>query len=96
LIKEIYKLDILGGLDVKLTRAWIRDLIRIGYKLPEMKEASIKCNSDVVKFTPQEMPTMSLRIGQRNVNMVVEGLKNEMIEERVRDSDSQKKSHTSK
>ena len=75
-MKELYSVGILGSIDVHLARAWLRDLIRVGYIPPKLlqsegKEPSrVKCESGVVRFEPQEMPTIFNRIGQKNVNVV--------------------------
>ena len=85
LIKDIYKEDILGALDVRLARAWARDLKRIGYVPPAMQKSTAECDAAEKEFHPKEMPTLLNRIGQKTVNVIGEAEKLPLTKERERD-----------
>ena len=87
-IKEIYNADILGALDVRLARAWLRDLVRIGYKHPVMQKPTAQCQPGTVKFIPKEMPTMMNRIGQKTVNVAAIAKGYPLTKERGMDRDN--------
>jgi len=91
IVKELYKKDILGALDVRLGRAWARDLKRIGYKPPKMQKSSVNCGKEEKEFYPKEMPTLLNRIGQKTVNVIGEAKKLELTKERERDTKLSKK-----
>ncbi|XP_066936685.1 uncharacterized protein [Clytia hemisphaerica] len=87
IIKELYKLDILGPRDVRLARAWARDLRRIGYKPPKMQQSQVVCEQESKEFYPKEMPTLMNRIGQKTVNVIEIAKKIQLTKERERDSE---------
>lgn len=69
-IKELYKIKILGALDVHLARAWIRDMKRIGYTFPKMQKPTMKCEEKVVEFFPIEQGSMYLRAKKTTVDVL--------------------------
>lgn len=85
ILKEMYKADIIGARDVRLGRAWVRDLLRIGYKPPALKKPTAVCAEKQTTFIPKEMPSLFLRIGQKTVNVVKEAKKLPLTKERERD-----------
>ena len=82
LFKQVYEGGILGELDVKLARAWSRDLMRVGYKVPAVQASSAKCDEKITNFVPKEMPTLINKIGQKTVNVVELTQKYPLTEER--------------
>ena len=86
IVKGMYKLDILDALDVRLARAWARDMKRIRYKTPPMQKSTAECEKAIVKFQPKEMPTMFNRIGQKTVNVVKIAETLSLTKERSRDA----------
>jgi hypothetical protein len=70
LFKAVHKGGLLGELDVKLARAWSRDMLRVGYKEPVVQDVSYKCEVKNMTFVPKEMPTLMNKIGQKTLNVV--------------------------
>jgi len=67
--KEMYKLGILQGEEVLAVRAWIRDLVRLGYKWPDIRPSKMVCQDKVITFQPVEQGSMYLRAGKQTINV---------------------------
>ena len=67
IFKELYRQKFLKARDVRIARAWVRDILRFGYVEPKIIKSKLRCSKKIFHILPNEQPSSFLTTGLKYV-----------------------------